>query len=319
MTASPHPRPLGEPPPAAEEPAERALRRLLRTQLEVLVAERPKLVAPSNAEPLHDFRVALRRARSLLKEMGDALPSRATGRLAEELEWLGTATGPSRDLDVMLAALDARRKDLPDWVEEGLNPLRSMLSERRAEAAAELARTATGERLGRLLDALAVLSERRPANARGPVAGHRPIGELAGERLAKAARRVVKRGKAIGTHSTAAERHRLRIACKRLRYLLEFFQPLYPPRTVAALIAALKRLQDLLGGSNDLEVEARQLRVLARQVPAVEAVLAVGFLLAALETEQQQLETQFRPALRAFLGRHNQERLRRLTRAEEPR
>lgn len=319
MTTEPPPRPLGEPPPAAEEPAERALRRLLRTQLEAMEAERPKLLSPADPEPLHDFRVALRRARSLLKEMGDVLPARAVRKLMGELEWLGTATGPSRDLDVMVAAIGARSEALPEWVRIGLNPLLRLLYARKEEAMESLSEILASERLRQLMGRLDALSERRPTASRAAAPALRPIGELADERIWKAARRVTKRGRALGASPAAPDLHRLRIACKRLRYLLEFFHSLYPPRQAAALIQALRRLQDLLGSSNDLAVEEERLRELSPLLPGPDSLLAVGFLLAVLELEKREIDGQIRPALRAFLGRHNQERLRRLTRAEEPR
>ena len=47
------------------------------------------------------------------------------------------------------------------------------------------------------------------------------------------------------------ERHRLRIALKKLRYSAEFFAPLYPAKPVTAFLERLSKLQDLFGALND--------------------------------------------------------------------
>ena len=54
--------------------------------------------------------------------------------------------------------------------------------------------------------------------------------------------------------------HRLRIDAKKLRYLLEFFRALYPPKEIGAVVGALKSLQDNLGDFNDLSVQQGAMR-----------------------------------------------------------
>jgi CHAD domain-containing protein len=70
---------------------------------------------------------------------------------------------------------------------------------------------------------------------------------------------VLKRGKAVKPTPTPEALHRLRIACKRLRYLLTFFRSLYPEREMERLLRPLKELQDTLGTYNDLAIHRREL------------------------------------------------------------
>jgi CHAD domain-containing protein len=80
--------------------------------------------------------------------------------------------------------------------------------------------------------------------------------ERARTELARLYKGIKKRGGDL-RHISARRRHRLRIRAKRLRYATEFFAKTFPGerniRRRDDLLAALKDLQDALGGLNDLE------------------------------------------------------------------
>ncbi len=61
------------------------------------------------------------------------------------------------------------------------------------------------------------------------------------------------------------EVHELRIQCKKLRYLIEFFEPLFPSRDVKTLIKPLKTLLDNLGLFNDYSVQQVSLQAFLDQ------------------------------------------------------
>ncbi len=55
------------------------------------------------------------------------------------------------------------------------------------------------------------------------------------------------------------ERHRARIAAKKLRYCAEFFAALYPQKKLKRFVDLLSDLQDALGAINDASVADRLL------------------------------------------------------------
>ena len=94
-----------------------------------------------------------------------------------------------------------------------------------------------------------------------------PIFEVAGERIRKVYRRMLKMGGAIDEASPAEYYHELRKKGKELRYLLELFgAPLYPEEVVKPMIKTLKALQDVLGRHQDREVQIALLRSLGPDV-----------------------------------------------------
>jgi CHAD domain-containing protein len=68
-------------------------------------------------------------------------------------------------------------------------------------------------------------------------------------------RRIVKKGSKISETTPDEKLHELRIDCKKLRYLLEFFTSLFPENEMKKLVKQLKQLQENLGDFNDLSVQ----------------------------------------------------------------
>src|SRR3546814_13861942 len=85
-----------------------------------------------------------------------------------------------------------------------------------------------------------------------------PIGLLAERVLRQRHRAVLKAGRGYAT-LTEDERHAVRIALKKLRYAVGFFQTLLSGRRVRAYGQAVKRLQTDLGRVNDRAVAQRLL------------------------------------------------------------
>jgi CHAD domain-containing protein len=81
----------------------------------------------------------------------------------------------------------------------------------------------------------------------------RPIGEIAA-RILDRRRRVVRRRSRDFARQSPEQRHRLRIALKKLRYAADVLACLYDDHRVKLLARRLKRLQDDLGNANDLHV-----------------------------------------------------------------
>jgi CHAD domain-containing protein len=142
---------------------------------------------------------------------------------------------------------------------------------------------------------------------------------VAADRIRRAFQRVRKRSRGLDTNTSAKLLHRLRIDCKKLRYLLEFFRSLYEKQGLAQLVRALKRLQDDLGDFNDLEIQQRQLQSMASHLleagkaPA-ETLLAMGCLVGRLAERQEKLKRRLLRRVDAFVKQRNRSLLDELIR-----
>lgn len=118
-----------------------------------------------------------------------------------------------------------------------------------------MAKLLGGARYKKLMDDWGVfLAEPPPLRSHLPNAAL-PVVEVAGRRIWKLFRRVIREGRAISAQSPPEDLHELRKSCKKLRYLLEFFKGLYPEADIKLLVAELKQLQDNLGDYQDLAVQ----------------------------------------------------------------
>src|SRR5262249_19340824 len=92
--------------------------------LEILMANEPGIRGNVDSEFLHDFRVAIRRARSLLGQIRAVFPADIVEHFAGEFSWIGRLTGSPRDTDVLILAL---REQHEEFDADDMNTLIALL------------------------------------------------------------------------------------------------------------------------------------------------------------------------------------------------
>jgi CHAD domain-containing protein len=295
-----------------------ALAAILTSLFDTLTANVPGTVRDLDTEFLHDLRIAVRRTRSALKLAGDVLPGGMAAWFRPEFKWLGDLTTPTRDLDVYLLGYSGMASGLIAATPAELQPFHDHLVRSRAAAQWSLARGLRSARFRRLdaewRPALAGAGDARSGNRRPTV------GRLAGSRIRRANRRVIRDGSVITPASPPASLHELRKRCKELRYLLEFFGSLYDPGELWRVVRELKSLQDCLGEFQDTEVQHEEIRAFAEQMMAQRAapaatLLAMGEIAAGLAAAQQRARSEFTGRFRDFASPPSQNRIKDLTRA----
>src|SRR5262245_20493677 len=209
------------------------------------------------AESLHQMRIGLRRLRAALAIFAAAVSDEQMDRIKAELKWMTRELGPARDLDVfaanVLTPLSA--------TDPGDIDMAAAHRDFDAKREAAYARAAAALGSSRFRNAILDLAEwietssgndqdeDRKASRDGSVA------EYAKKALTRL-RKWIKRNGAELRQLDVAQRHRLRIRAKRLRYGTEFFATTFPGKASAARrsksLDALKDLQDALGSLNDI-------------------------------------------------------------------
>ena len=298
-------------------PADAVTRSILFALLDTLTRNLPGARANLDPEFLHDLRVAVRRTRSALGQIRPVFAEEAVDRFKERFAWLQQVTGPVRDLDVYLLQFDDYQRSLPPSMGPHLQPLRAFLVSGYAEEQRRLRHILGSAELGNLLrDWRQFLTAPMPEPPdTGP--GAQSIRPLADARLRRMAKRARREGLAITPDSPAEDLHELRKTCKKLRYLMEFFQSLYPERELRVVVRLMKRILDNLGDFQDLAVQAMHLRALAERLhhegrADTDTLLAMGGLITHLLERQVEARAEFADTFAGFLADETRQRLRTL-------
>ena len=292
--------------------SDEATKIILRSLLRVMRANQSGIQADIDSEFLHDYRVAIRRTRSALSQIKGVLPGDVVQRFKQDFRYIGQLSNELRDLDVYLLSEEKYKSMLPDILQDYIEPLFDYLRAQRERSLAQVISSLGSERTERiLLDWEEFLNDPVPET---PQAVHAitPIIDLAQKRIYKHYRRVIKDGKTILKDPQDELMHALRIECKKLRYLIEFFASLFPADKIGQLIDQLKQLQDNLGDFNDLSVQQEYLLKIAEDLPIDDAesrraLLATGSLIESLANQQQLVRKDFAKTFTNFASTENQE------------
>jgi CHAD domain-containing protein len=248
------------PPIHAEQTVSEAFAAILGHDLDYLLGWRDRARRGEDIEGVHQMRVGFRRMRSALVLFRSAIPREATDAWSAEMRWIGGELGPARDLDV--------------FITEGLEPVAGLLPLPGGERLALLAEARRAqiyrERVSAMLDGERFERfcsdfppwldtrgwEQTPMSRRRMKRLHSGILGYSRRLLDKQGHRVLSAGMHVH-RDNAAEMHKLRIECKKLRYAAEFFRPLFNGMDV--FIGHMKGLQDLLGVMNDVAVTGKLL------------------------------------------------------------
>ncbi|HXF63627.1 MAG TPA: CHAD domain-containing protein [Caldilineaceae bacterium] len=242
-----------------------ACRLLLRDQLALMLLAEPRIRAGAGPDPVHQMRVAVRRARAAGRLFDGYFRPRELRPHLRGLKRLGKALGPVRDLDVALQNLRRFRKQLPKDKRKGIKALQQELEQRRETARQSLLAYLKSQEHAFFIEQLEEFcripgAEAQPDPGEGPEVAARQVRHVLPGL-------ILTRFGHVRAYETLFERseppslaslHRLRIECKYLRYSLEFVRHLLG-EPVEPLIEQLKGLQDDLGALNDADVERARL------------------------------------------------------------
>lgn len=256
-----------------EMPIGEALRQILLQLLDTMEINYDGTRANLDSEFLHDFRVALRRTRSIFSQFKGVLPKAILKRYRPEFKWLGKITGPTRDLDVYLLKFPGYKDSLPITLQAGLEPLQLFLQKRQKSEQGELSKQLASIRYSSLMREWRAFLESGFDPSKWPEKASKPVWEIASRRTWKTYKEVLQEGETINDDTPATALHELRIKSKKLRYLMEFFQSLYPEDQVRQQISVLKSLQNNLGDFQDFEVQAKAINNFAHAMQAGQSSL----------------------------------------------
>lgn len=210
--------------------------------------------------PLHDMRVAIRRLRTLLRAFRKPLKATRAAAVEEGYARLLKDLGPARDTDIWLLFL--KRHPV---LRRGASARFLAAQQREKERRRRMVRERLDDDAYRALKAdleKLIGEDLKPGTRR---VRRRAAAELGRRALRKALKRISRRAR--GLPDLPPERmHRLRIACRKARYVAEFCSGAWDA-PLADLARRFKAIQDVLGDVHDQDVYLAHLRICRPRPP----------------------------------------------------
>jgi triphosphatase len=233
----------------------------VRALLAQLRANQPGALQGDDPEFLHQMRVTVRRLRAMLTLYRGLPEKRQRKSVQRGLKWLAGALGPARDSDVFLREIWPPLRATLD-----INPWIGRLDEQwiaQRRYHAQYARCVLmSRRYQRLMHRLELWIAAQPvrdgADGKRVADWGQSAQAFARQALQRRAARVRGYDRVLDGRD-ANVLHRLRIAIKKLRYLMDAFSPLFAPARVRTMRTLLSHLQDVLGHLNDLAVAEQKI------------------------------------------------------------
>jgi CHAD domain-containing protein len=224
--------------------------RVVASRVRLLLTRRADAVARGDPDSVHDVRVATRRLQEALDLFAPMLPARERERLRRRARRVRRHLAQLRDADViagLTTSLPEGGTLAPDLALAPLTLRVQMRSRRGGVRVPGIRRRA---------EALAAAFRARPADAEAVPAG--PIVAVARQAMQRRAAAVgaALRGVRVGR---AADVHRLRLAVKKYRYMMELIAQA-GLATPGPALEASRRVQEALGRLHDLDVLLALLR-----------------------------------------------------------
>lgn len=276
-----------------------ALKEILTANFKMMRLNEPGVLQDIDTEFLHDYRVCGRRMRSALSRIKGVLKEETAGQLQNDLKRIGQFTGPVRDWDVFLLRRAGFERVLPEEFHKGLGKLMSNCARRRSMAFSSLNSFLESKEYNEIIariDATLNDFERHltaDADLKASAAGW----------IQARYKKVRKQGAELNDHSADSAFHNLRIECKKLRYLLEFFQSAFNKKAVRKATGLLKKLQDNLGNMNDMSVQEElltEIYLTAKKKNQAALAETAAALLGHTRTEKKRLRRDFRSLFNGF-------------------
>ncbi len=268
----------------------------------------------TDTEFLHHYRVSLRKIRSVISLFKGVYDPEQTASLKDRFSALMAKTGRLRDLDVYLLERDDFYGLVPETVHGGLDRMFKLFEAERSGELKKLRSHLRSDAYAAEMKSLEKLFNKRKSLKPGPSADRHAL-DYAAKLIWKRYRKICTIAQGITDATPDEEVHELRIQCKKLRYLMEFFQPLYSDKAIRSLIASLKKLQETLGNFNDFAVQQESLQAFLNTLDkstdeALEIAQAVGALTAVLHRRQLEERDQVTGRFRQFNSPETQKSFR---------
>lgn len=200
----------------------------------------------NDVEALHQFRVNIRKTRSLLQSMQGVFDATINSRFIKDLKLIASSTNQKRDMDVFMEYLDTLDEIEAEEILEALKDQGDFHTDKVCEML-------NSEEYARVMQEWGVVIRDEDGFFKGEM-GNYPLKKIGAISLIKRLKRMKKRLNILYESTELYHFHSVRIEFKRLRYLSEFFSILFKDKSIENTMIVSKKMQSLFGTLQDRDV-----------------------------------------------------------------
>ena len=283
---------------SAADTSYHAVKLMLLHMLNVIMINEEGIKKNIDTEFLHDFRVSVRRTRSALTQLMGVFNDTIVQRFRTDFEFLQESTNIARDLDVYIITVNQFKELLPKELVVGLSPIIDYLICEKLREYRELTLLLASSRYKKIIHEWKLFLNSNDTDKYVGECGLEPLNRTANAFVFKSIKSVNKRYERLLERDEPENMHRLRIGCKKLRYIMEFFASLYPYSIYKKAVKSLKSLQDALGVYQDIQVQKNMLMDIFEKLKSKNKLndvtpLSVGYIMRVLEDKQRVTASDF--------------------------
>jgi len=288
----------------------------LQQLFEIMKHNEKGIIERIDPEFLHDFRIAIRRTRTVLSQFNAVFPEKINA-FEDRFSWLGELTGPARDNDVLILEIEKLRKLRLKKLHDALPALNRFLQHKQDDLYKPLVDALQSKEYRNFKTNWRRFLKKCIDQPTQNDSKASTISHVAPKKIWKRYTRILRQGTKINPGSPASDYHQLRKSCKKLRYLMEYFQSLYNNKDIRPLIKELKKLQENLGEHQDLEVHIANLTTYAKETKihsnvSADLLNAIERICHRFEERKHQLRHEFRTRFDEFSTKANKKRFKML-------
>jgi len=217
--------------------------------VENILDYKKRIVKEYHDEDLHQMRINLRKSRALIGKMGAVFEREKLSFYDEQLSMIAKKTNKKRDLDVFIQAFEAH---FADNVRDELRFFYHDINQQRVEEEERLKAYLKSDALeGYFKNWKSFLKDVSNLSKKA----EEPIALFLEESIDAILKTIKKKIKKYKRNNHEEHLHKVRISFKKLRYILESFEPLFQKEKIQHLLKRVKKLQNDLGDFNDLCVQ----------------------------------------------------------------
>lgn len=261
--------------------------KILKFYLDVIQKNIHGILEDIDIEFLHDFRVGLRKTRSLLVMLKKEIDPWIYRDFKQRFKKIMQKTNNQRDIDVYLDEEDYFRSLVPPEYFEDLHSFFLHLKKGRKNELRKIRRHFNTKFFRETFMQWNDLI----SSENGPLLisekAKMPVKEYASGKLKKLIKRLANQAQKIMDHEIPETVHDCRILCKQIRYISEIFAPLFSEGELKYFIAVIKKFQEFLGAYNDAHMQKAMISRYQENIRNGREGEALEQLVPALEKKQE--------------------------------